>query len=292
MKMTGRSATRAISRAVCAFATALCATGCSTFLSAGQFGHDSLTPPPMSAAVADGGETSLVLGGSFARGALYASDVSYFGQAGAMRTWRSSSGALAFDGHAAASGWYGASKLNDEAGLAYSPSVDSPFAFYGGSAQLGMGVGLRFGPLAILSSGLRVGAAYEDGPYRDFRAVAHNASGSKDVVDACASGWSGSLGYEISLLVSPRRDFDLRFGAMAGYAASDLAAFFTASGTSLAIPVEQVSVSLRGDPLFASLAWNFNRLDNGPALSLGYVFKDRNVRELDFAPPGPETTNL
>ncbi len=170
-------------------------TSCATFLSSGQFGHDSIVPPALNPAADRESTTLAFVGASLARGSFYPDDQNLFGQAGLLRVWRRPMGTVFFDGQAGASGWYGEATLHEHGGQ-YPNSAAGTFAFYGGSAQAGAALGIRVGHATILDAGLRGGLAYEAGPYRDFRAAAAAASAdsTSSVIDRSPNGWSGNLG--------------------------------------------------------------------------------------------------
>jgi hypothetical protein len=249
----------------------LVVSSCSTLLNSGQFGHDAIVPPPMAADAKNAGETMAFLGGSFAKGNFYETDHNYFGQAGLLRSWRMDKEPILFDGHAAASGWYGAAKLNDHDVIGYKPSVAEPFAFYGGSAQVEADIGFRPSPGLVIDSGIRGSVAYEDGPYRAFRAVATGVPDSATVINACSSGWSGNTALDVALSVSPNNSVGIRFGVLAGDAISDLPGYFASSEETSDIFFCQTSVSLRDDRFVVSVAYNWNILNSGFSASVGYI---------------------
>jgi hypothetical protein len=261
-----------------ALGIALCSSGCASLLTAGQFDHDSITPPPLPVGMTNGGETAFLLRGSGASGTIFVNDQSGFVQVGVMRSWRASEGVCTFDGHAAASGWFGEGALNDKPYLKYSPSVEDPFAFYGGSAQLGLGLGVRFAPRFLLYNGTRIGAAYEAGPYRDFRSSATNVSDSSlawGIANLSASGWSGYAAYENAAIVSLASGLDLRFGLMIGLTASDLQELLEDYYTTFKTILIQPSASVQFKGFYAALAADFDYLTYGLSASLGYVIKDK-----------------
>ena len=249
----------------------LAASSCTTILNSGQFGHDAVVPPPIAADAKNAGETMAFLGGSFAKGNLYETDHNYFGQAGLLRSWRIDKEPILFDGHAAASGWYGAAKLNDQGEVSYSPSVAEPFAFYGGSAQAEADIGFRLGSRVVLDSGIRGSVAYEDGPYRAFRAVAQGVYDSETIVNACSSGWSGNTAFDLAVSISPNNSVGMRFGVLAGNAISDLPGYFASAEGASDIFFCQTSASLRVDSFVVSGAYNWNIFNSGFSASIGYI---------------------
>jgi hypothetical protein len=254
------------------------ATSCATYLNSGQLGYDSVVPLPLGANAEKSGSAMVFAKGSFAKGIEYPDDDNAFAQAGVLGSWRLPMESNLFDGHLALSGWYGHTILKDH-GDSDSPqyplAVGSPLAFFGGSAQAGGALGLRLTRGIVLDLGIRLGAAYEAGPYRDFRAKASRLS--SDIVDCCPSGWSGSLASDTALQFTPIKDLDLRLGLCTGWQYTDLPEAF--SGTdrepkdwpmllstqaSLAVRYRKVYVAASLDSLYL--------MNAGFSMSLGYIF--------------------
>jgi len=180
-----------------------------------------------------------------------------------------------FDGHLALSSWYGRAHLEDHGygdAPQYPISVSQPFSFYGASAQIGGAMGIKLNSNSVLDLGFRCGAAYEDGPYRAFRAKA--TARSRDIVDCCPSGWSGNFGIETALIYSARKNLDFRFGILPGMLFTDLPSYFGGKweGFSPLTPTIQSSIAVRYEKMFFSIALITAFLSNsGLSCAFGYV---------------------
>jgi hypothetical protein len=219
--------------------------------------------------------TAVFAGGSYAQGIEYGDDNNLFAQGGLLHTWRIPNGKTFLDSHLALSGWYGRTSLEDhgtEVHPQYPLSVDRPFAFYGASAQGGSALGFKLGSGSVMDLGFRCGAAYEDGPYRSFRAKAARASAEErgfDIEDCCSTGFSGMLGLEVALIETANRDLDIREGVVLGSISSNL---FENSKASLNIASLQPSLSVRYRKYYFAATFDNNLfLDWGFSCALGYI---------------------
>jgi hypothetical protein len=259
------------------------ASSCVTYLSSGQFGHDTLPSPPVDPK-ADSLSETLVFGrGSYARGLAYPDDNNIFGQAGFLHSWRSFAGTLLVDSHAAASGWYGVASLNEHDSLASTPqyplSVSERFPYFGGSAQAQSSIALRASSFFMFDLGLRASVAYEEGPYRSFRAEAARLSAASSnlgavIVDRSPSGWSGTLGGDLALTIALGERRFLRLGYFLGRAFPDLGEALAGAGTGFPDFLEQLSLSVRNERYVISLTGDLIALNEGFGLSLGYLLPD------------------
>jgi hypothetical protein len=260
----------------CVLATTSCTT---TYLNSGQLGHDSVVPMPQGSSAEASSSAMVFASGSLAKGDEYPDDKNAFAQAGVMGTWRMPLEDDLFDGHLALSGWYGRASLEDHGNPGrpqYPVSVGTPFAFYGASAQAGGALGLRLVQELVVDLGMRLGAAYEAGPYGDFRAEASSLSSS--VVDCCPSGWSGNIGSDIAFQFSLAKDLNLRLGYYLGLHYTDLPQAFAYIDEDPRywpmILSSQLSLAVRYRQAYAAASLNSLYMMNGGFnLSLGYIFR-------------------
>jgi hypothetical protein len=253
--------------------TLVAACSCVTYLSAGQLGEDSIVPPPILPSEGRGDQTELLAAVSQANGYFYQDDYNRMAQAGILRAWRRQEGDLNFDGHFAASGWYGQAKLNQHSSDQYIPSVANPFSFYGGTVQAEEGIADAAIKNFSLEPALRCSVAYEDGAYRAFRAEAAELSSNAEdsVIDRSASGWSGTAGLDLSATFGTTRNVVLRLGLLEALLFPDLETAFSNSGNSLRDYQTQGSIAIETDGLCFSAALNYTILNYGVAVSLGYI---------------------
>jgi hypothetical protein len=258
---------------VITFLSLFLTTSCTTYLNSGQFGHEFTVPQPQSRFTEKTNSTMVFAGGSYAQGIIYPSDNNAFIQGGLLRSWRGPNEQTFLDGHFALGGWYGRTRLSDHGDIddpQYPLSVSKPFAFYGASAQIGEAIGLKVGTNKVIDLGLRCGAAYEDGPYRDFRAEAAKLSSHID--DCCPSGWSGNLGFDWALTNSVGKDEDIRTGVFFAVLYSDIPSIFRSSDDDMRTFLIQPSLAVRYKKFYFSGAANYNMFMNwGLSCSLGYI---------------------
>jgi hypothetical protein len=253
------------------FLATSCAT--TTYLDSGQLGQDLIVPLPQSRFSEKSNSTMVFAGSSYVKDTKYPDDKNAFVEGGLLHSWRGPNEPTFLDGYLALSGWYGRTSLKDHGGY-YDPqyplSVSQPFAYYGASAEVGEAIGLKVGTNKVIDLGLRCGAAYEDGPYRDFRAEA--ADLSSDVEDCCPSGWSGNLGFDWALTWSTRENLDIRFGVFVAKLISDITLFFKSSDVAIESMLIQPSIALRYNKIYFAAALSSEFLSNfGINCSLGYI---------------------
>ena len=135
-----------------ALATVILATSCVTYLNSGQWGNDSIPPPPQDPSAEKTNTTVLFANGSWAHDSiLLFGDSNSFIQGGILHSWRRPAGVFSLDGHVALSGWYGDVILQNYGG------EDSPYTFFGGSTQIGESLGVRLSSSNLFNVGLRGG---------------------------------------------------------------------------------------------------------------------------------------
>jgi hypothetical protein len=156
---------------------------CTSYYSAGPFGHEVIPVPPRAPSQTVSGETFVLARLNASSSNFRPDDHSWFAQAGLMRTqYVPISEKTRADISFAASGWFGRAELRSEyedpevAGL-----LPGDYDYYGGTAQFASF--LRFGHRRAFRIGFTSLISYEDGPYADFR---------RDIDDIDAIDWSDS----------------------------------------------------------------------------------------------------
>jgi len=175
------------------------------------------------------------------------------------------------------SGWYGKAKFEDLGSSdhpQYPLSVSQPFSFYGSSAQIGQAIGFKLGSDMVMDLGLRWSFAYEDGPYRSFRARVADLSSNFE--DCCPSGWSRNSGFDLAFTESANKDQAVRAAVFIGAPVSDLPSYHrdpkSDSNHAVALVLIQPSVAVRYKRIYFAAAFGNNFTFNwGFSCAVGYI---------------------
>lgn len=254
-------------------AAALCVTSCETYLSAGQLGEDSLTPPPFRPSDANATKTEVLVAASQADGQWYSDDYNRMVQAGLIHAWRKTDGGVTTEGHLAGSGWYGQANLTEHYDEQYIPSVSKPFDFYGGTVQAQEGLSVGNDRTFSFGIAFQGSVAYEDGAYKSFRAKAAQLSTSTEylVVDRSPSNWSGMVGPDFSATFAINRDFLLRLGILWNLLIPDLESVGDEFNGKINDALTQFGIEIENRDICFAANLNYTGLNYGVGLSLGYI---------------------